>query len=129
MPDGQAPHRVVANILEGLAGGAKSLVGAMKGGVQGVGESIQQALDRPFRAAGGPEHPLRIADRLLDGLTDAAENFVSRGLIGSAETLGEGVARALDQPVQALGFPPSLGQVPRIPSPFEVLPRIPQWGR
>jgi hypothetical protein len=57
------------------------------------------------------------------------ENFVSRGLIGSAEIFGEGVARALDQTVQALGFPPRLGQVPRIPSPFEVLPRMPQLGR
>lgn len=103
------PHRVVDGILDGLADGAKSLVSSVKGGLQGVGEGLQRGLDTPFEASGGPEQPLRICDRILDGLTNGVAQAINEGAIGSLQTTGEGVARGLDQPVENFGVPPDLG--------------------
>lgn len=106
---GGTPHRLADQMVGGLAGGAKGIVSTVKGGLQGVGNTVQGALDAPWRATVGVEQPLRIADRLLNGGMNAAENAVSQGVIGSFQMCGEAIQRALDYLPETLGIPPSMG--------------------
>ena len=103
------PHRVVDSILDSVASGAKSLVSGISGGLKGAGGGLQRGLDMPWSAVGGPEQPLHIADRFLNGALGAAENAVNQGAIGTVQKGGEAVQSALDQPVDQFGIPPSLG--------------------
>lgn len=103
------PHGVVDSVLDSVAHGAKSLVRSIRGGLEGVGTGVQTALDAPFQAVGGPEQPLHIADRLLDGGLESMENVVSDGAIQSLQIVGEGINKALNHPHEQFGIPPSLG--------------------
>lgn len=109
MPHEGTPHRVVDTILDSAAGGVKSAVGAVTNAAQSLGEGIQQGLDSPWKTVGGPEQPMRIVDRLLDGSLNAAEGFVNQGVLNSLQTGGEAVQSALDHPCDQFGIPPSLG--------------------
>lgn len=102
------PHRVVDEIANGIAGGAKGLVDSAAGAVKGAGESVMRALDGPFTAITGKEGPHRIADRLADGAVDTAVNFIDQGIIGTAKKAGETVMRALDHLPEQTGIPPKL---------------------
>ena len=106
---GGTPHRIADQMLNGLCGGARGIVSTVKGGLQDVGNTVQGALDAPWRATVGVEQPLRIADRLLNGGMSAAENAVSQGIIGTIQMGGEAVQRALDYLPETLGIPPSMG--------------------
>ena len=108
MADG-APHRIVDSILDAAADGAKSLVSGVTGALTGLGEGIQSGLDQPWKAVGGPDQPLRIVDRVLDGALQATVNAVNQGGLESLKMAGESVQHGLDQPVETFGIPPSLG--------------------
>lgn len=123
------PHGVAGSILDGLADGAKGLVSTITGGVQGVGNSLQSALDGPFKAVGGPEQPLRAVESLLDGIIGSAQNVINAGAVGSLQMAGRGIVKALDHPVEQFGVPPALlsgqGGMGRIPSPEAIFGRSP----
>ena len=108
MVDG-TPHRVVDSILDSAADGAKSLVSGVTGALTGLGEGLQTGLDKPWKSVGGPDQPLRIVDRLLDGALNATVNAVNQGAIETLKMGGESVAHALDHPVENFGIPPALG--------------------
>jgi len=108
MADG-APHRVVGGVVNSLLRAAQGIGSGINSGVRGIGEGVQSGLDMPFRAVGGPEQPLRIADRFLDGWLGAVDNFANRGWIDSTMKFGEGISRGLDQPHEQFGIPPSFG--------------------
>lgn len=101
------PHRVVDNIANGVAEGAKRFVAGVTSSFTGVGGEIQRGLDAPFNALGGPQQPLRIVDRVLNGGLDAV-NAGARGGIGVIQTAAEGVQSGLDHPVENFGVPPGL---------------------
>lgn len=103
------PHRVVDSILDSAADGVKSLVSGVSGALTGLGEGIQTGLDQPWKAVGGPEQPLRIVDRILDGSLHAGVNAVNQGAIETLKMEGESVQAGLDHPVEQFGIPPSLG--------------------
>jgi len=105
------PHRVVTNALTGLATGAQGVISSVASGVKGAGESVMSGLDGPPRDVAGVQGPHRIPDRLLDAGVDAAQNFFSQGVVGSAKIGIEGVARALDQPLEQMG----VGRMSRFP--------------
>jgi phage-related protein len=108
MADG-TPHRVVDSVLDSAANGAKSMVSGLTGALSGLGEGIQSGLDQPWKAVGGPDQPLRIVDRLLDGALNATINAVNQGGIETLRIGGKSVQTALDHPVENFGIPPSLG--------------------
>ena len=103
------PHRMVDNILDSAANAGKSLVSGITGGLTGAGSQVQRALDMPFEAMGGPEQPLHIVDRFLDGAVRATVHAINQGAIGTLQEGGEAVQSALDQPVDQFSIPPSLG--------------------
>lgn len=103
------PHRMVDGILDSVADGAKGLVAGATGALTSAGEGVQRGLDMPWQSIGGPEQPLRIVDRLLDGGLRAAVNAVNQGAIGTLQQSGEAVQSALDHPVEQFGIPPPLG--------------------
>ena len=75
------PHGIVANLLEDVAGGAKS-----------VGATVAGALDT-VPGIVGVRGPHNIGAALLDGTVDSWLAF------------GRGVKKALDQPLDDLGIP------------------------
>lgn len=103
------PHRVVDDILDSVANGAKGMVSGLSGALMTAGEGIQSGLDAPWKSVGGPEQPLRIADRLLDGAIRAGVNAVNQGAIETVKQGGEAIQSALDHPVDQFGIPPALG--------------------
>ena len=108
MADG-TPHRVVDGILDSAVDGAKSLVSGITGALTGLGEGLQSGLDQPWKAVGGPDQPLRIVDRLLDGALHATVNAVNQGALETLKIEGESVQHGLDHPVENFGIPPELG--------------------
>ena len=103
------PHRIVDSVLDSVANGAKGLVTGLSGAVMSAGEGIQSGLDQPWKSVGGPEQPLRVVDRLLDGAIHAGVNAVNQGVIETVKQGGEAVQGALDHPVDNFGIPPALG--------------------
>lgn len=120
------PHRVLDNILDSAANGAKGLVSSLSSALTSAGEGIQTGLDSPWKAVGGPDQPLRIVDRLLDGTVRAGVNVVNQGTIETIKQCGEAIQSALDHPVEQFGIPPALGsgmgkglgglKLPRLPA-------------
>ncbi|MFH1484820.1 MAG: hypothetical protein ABIH46_02010 [Chloroflexota bacterium] len=98
----EGPHRMVDSLLDGLADSAKSMVGSVIGGAKGVGADLSQALDRPFKEVTGMEGPHHVIDRALNGYADAVQNSINTGAIESLKKVGEGIARALDHPLEQL---------------------------
>ena len=109
------PHRVLDNILDGAANGAKGLVSGLSGALTSAGEGIQTGLDAPWKSIGGPDQPLRIVDRLLDGAVQAGVNAVNQGVIETVKQGGDAIQNALDHPVENFGIPPSMGEGMRTP--------------
>lgn len=101
-----APHRVVDEVVQGIADGVNKFGDSLHGAVTGAGESIMSALDTPFKDITGKVGPHRIIDSALDGVADATRNAVSNGALGSLKIAGEGLMKGLDNPAQQLGFPP-----------------------
>lgn len=98
----QGPHRAVDSLLDGVADSAKGVVTSVIGGLKGAGGGISQALDKPFREVTGKEGPHRMVDSVLNGYADAVQNSINNGAIESLKKVGEGVARALDHPLEQL---------------------------
>lgn len=94
------PHRVVDGIANGIAAGARGLGDAAISAVKGAGKAVMGALDKPFTQITGKEGPHRIIDRVADGAVSAGTNFVDSGVIGTAKAAGEGLMKALDQPLE-----------------------------
>ena len=99
---GEGPHRMVDNLLDGLADSAKGVVGSVIGGAKAAGAGLSQALDKPFKEVTGREGPHHVIDRALNGYADAMQNAINNGYIESLKKVGEGLARALDHPVEQL---------------------------
>ena len=99
----QGPHRVIGNILDGLAEGIDGLGNSAVRAIEGVGESVMSALDKPFTGITGIEGPHRAIDKAAKGAIDAGVNVASRGIIGSVRTAGEGLMKALDHPLEQIG--------------------------
>ena len=99
----EGPHRVIGNILDGLAEGIDGLGNGAVRAVEGVGESVMSALDKPFTGVTGMQGPHRVIDKAAKGAIDAGVNFASRGIIASAKTAGEGLMEALDHPLKQIG--------------------------
>ena len=81
----------------------------ISGALTGLGEGLQSGLDQPWKAIGGPEQPLRVVDRLLDGAIHAGVNAVNQGGIETLKMGGEAAQMGLDHPVENFGIPPGLG--------------------
>jgi len=99
----EGPHRVIGNILNGLANGINGLGNGVVGAIKGVGESLMSALDKPFTGVTGMQGPHRAIDKAAKGAIDAGVNFASQGVIGSAKTAGEGLMETLDHPLEQIG--------------------------
>lgn len=99
----EGPHRVIGNVLDGLAEGIDSLGNGAARAIEDVGESVMSALDKPFTGVTGMQGPHRAIDRAARGVIDSGVNFASRGIIGSAKTAGEGLMKALDHPLEQIG--------------------------
>lgn len=99
----EGPHRTVDAIANGVADGARGFIDSAAGAVKNAGKTLMTALDKPFAMVTGKEGPHRIIDRLADGAADAATNFYDNGVIGTAKKAGEGIMRALDQPIEQVG--------------------------
>lgn len=104
----EAPHRMVGGLADSLANGAKGAISGVLGSVQNAGKSVMTGLDGPFHSVTGKEGPHRIVDRLADGAVNATTNLIEVGAIGTAQKLGEGVMKALDQPIEQLGTLPTM---------------------
>lgn len=98
----QGPHRAVDSLLDGVADSAKGVVTSIIGGLRGAGEGVASALDKPFNDVTGKEGPHRMIDAALNGYADAVQNAINNGYIESLKKLGEGVAKALDHPLNQL---------------------------
>lgn len=98
----QGPHRAVDSLLDGVADSAKGVVTSVIGGLRGAGEGVAEALDKPFKEVTGREGPHRMVDAVLDGYADAMQNNINNGVIESLKKLGEGIAKALDHPLEQL---------------------------
>jgi len=99
----EGPHRVIGNILDGIANGINGLGNGIVGAVKSVGESLMGALDKPFTGVTGMQGPHRAIDKAAKGAIDAGVNFASQGVIGGAKTLGEGLMETLDHPLEQIG--------------------------
>jgi hypothetical protein len=99
----EGPHRVIGNVLDGLADSVDSLGNGAVRTIEDVGESLMSALDKPFAEVTGIQGPHRAIDRAAKGAIDAGVNFASRGIIGSAKTAGEGLMKTLDHPLEQIG--------------------------
>ena len=114
------PHRLVDQAADGLADGAKGVIGTVAEGIKGAGEALMRALDAPPQQVLGRQGPHRIIDRVFDGAIDAGKNFSQQG-IQSLQIYGEGVSRGLDHPPENVGLPPDIngmaGNIPRPPLP------------
>lgn len=95
-------HRMVDNVVDGIANGASGFVSSTANAVKGVGKSMMSGLDGPFQELTGRQGPHRIIDRAADAFVDSGVNFLNQGVIGSARTLGKGVMSALDQPLEQI---------------------------
>ena len=93
----QYPGEIIDGIGSGLTGAVKSVLSSVSGGIQGAGEQVQSAVDRPFRAMGVRASPLRIIDHPLKGVVSAVENIVDNGAIRSVEMLAHGVTSGVDE--------------------------------
>lgn len=102
------PHRVVDEVLDGLADGAAGVIRSVQSGLKSAGETVMAGLDKPFRTVTSKTGPHRIVDRALDGAVDAAASVPTEGMIKLAQIAGEGICHALDQTVEELGVPPDL---------------------
>lgn len=101
-----APHRVVDDVVRGLANSVNHLGNSLLGAVEGAGHEVMSALDKPFTSVTKKEGPHRAVDKVLNGAADAVQNVGSSGVMGSLEKVGEGVMKALDSPVDQFGIPP-----------------------
>lgn len=99
----KGPHRVIGDIANGIADGIDSLGNGAVRAIEGAGESLMSALDKPFTDVTGMQGPHRVIDRAARGAIDAGVNFASRGVIGSVKTAGEGLMEALDHPLEQIG--------------------------
>ena len=99
----EGPHRVIGNIMDGLANGINGLGSGAVKAIEGVGESVMSALDKPFTGVTGMQGPHRAIDQAAKGVINAGVNFASQGIIGSAKTAGEGFMEALDHPLEQIG--------------------------
>lgn len=116
------PHRLVDQAADGLADGAKTVVGSLAEGLKGAGQAIMRALDPPPQQFLGREGPHRIVDRFNNGVVDGAKNAYQEG-VHSLQITGEGIARALDHPAENVGVPPDIGGLgPSFPKP-----PLPRW--
>lgn len=97
-------HRAVDNVLDGLANGATGAVSSLAGAVKGIGKSVINGLEKPFRDITGREGPLRAVDTAADGVVNAGVNAVNQGLVGSVKIAGKGVMTALDHPLRQIGL-------------------------
>lgn len=99
----EGPHRSIDAIANGVADGVRGFMDAAAGAVKNAGKTLMGALDKPFAQVTGKEGPHRIIDRAADGVVDAGTNFIDQGVIGTAKKAGEGIMRALDQPIEQVG--------------------------
>lgn len=99
----EGPHRVIGNIMNGVANGIDGLGNGVVGAVEGVGESVMSALDKPFTGVTGMQGPHRAIDKAARGAIDAGVNFARQGIIDSVKTAGEGLMEALDHPLEQIG--------------------------
>lgn len=99
----QGPHRAIDSALDGLANGAKGVIGSIASGVKSAGEAVMTGLDGPIRDTLKTRGPHRVIDEVLDGQVEAVTNAWSNGAIGSLQMIGEGVMRGLDIPVEDIG--------------------------
>lgn len=105
------PHRVVGNVLDGLASGVRGIGNGLVGSAKGMGGQVMSALDKPFAMVTGKEGPHRLLDRLVNGSVDAGVNAVDNGLMGSLQKEGEAIMRAMDHPSEQVGLPPDIASL------------------
>lgn len=100
------PHRMIDSVAGSITNGAQGMVGSLASTIRGAGGTLMRELDKPFTSITGKEGPHRVIGRLADGAVDTAAYFVNTGLIGTVQKGAESIMRALDQPVEQIGFPP-----------------------
>ena len=98
----EGPHRVIGNIVDGIASGINGLGNGVVNAVKGAGEAVMSSLDKPFTGVTGMQGPHRAIDKVAKGAIDAGVNFASRGIIGSVKIAGEGLMEALDHPLEQI---------------------------
>ncbi len=113
------PHRIVGGVADGLANGVRGVGNGLVSSARGAGTQVMGALDKPFEMITHKEGPHRIIDRLVNGTLSAGVNVVDSGILGSLQTEGEAIMKAMDQPCEQTGLPPDLGslQLPKFGSP------------
>lgn len=105
----QAPHRVVDNMVGGIFKSIEDLARSGVNSIRSAGKNLIKTLDTPVQDITGKEGPIYMVDRVADGIVDAGTNFIEDGVIDSAKKAKEGAMKAMDHPVEELGFPPKLG--------------------
>lgn len=111
------PGQVVDNLGRPLAAGVRGLVHSVVGGVRGVGNQVQSALDQPFSAFGMKSSPFRIIHHPVDAIVQVVENAGTQA-VNSIEMVAGGVTTGLDTVPQ--NFDPQTFK----PTPPVTLPRM-----
>jgi hypothetical protein len=101
-----APHRIIDGVVNGIADGVNKLGNSLLGTVTSAGHEVMNALDKPVAQVTKKQGPHRAVDKALDGAAAALQNVGQSGVVGSLKTVGEGVMKALDHPVDQFGIPP-----------------------
>ncbi len=97
------PHRVVGGVADGLVSGVRGLGNSLVGAVKGGGAALTSAIDRPFQMVMHKPGPIKVVDTLANSALDAGVNFVDKGIVGSVQIVGNGIMKALDQPLDEIG--------------------------
>ena len=111
----EKPHRVVDELLDRVAGGARDILNQATGALSQAGATVQAQLDMPWKSINGPEQPLRAVDRLVDGTLKGAASAAQGGL-QRLSAQGEVFMRTMDHPLEQ---PDRLGRI----NPKSFLPR------
>jgi hypothetical protein len=104
----ERPHRLVGDVVDGIAGGVSGVGNGLVNSAKGIGSQVMGALDKPFEMVTHKEGPHHIVGRFLDGTLDAGANVADKGMLGSVRQEGSAIMRAMDQPFDAI---PALGSM------------------
>lgn len=103
------PHRVVDGVVKSAVNTVEGLGSSLNGTARSLGGQIQDLTDTPFKLVGGLRSPLRVVDKMANGLLNTADNAINRGGLDSIKNVSEAVSSGLDEPVEQFGIPPALG--------------------
>lgn len=102
------PHEIVNSVGDGLTNGVKHLGDSVIRTVDGLGNQVNSALDKPFEMTIHKPGPQHIVADVASGFLDAVQVF-GDGTINAIQTFGHGIMSALNEIPRNFNFPPDIG--------------------